>query len=283
MKKLKSELLKFVLPSGKFSHNKALAYARKNNDFKQQVINRTSYLKEDVKFSERCFNIINEISKLNVCDVCGTNTEKYTSRGYNKTCSTKCHHILKALNSSKTMIKNGTYKQLGKQHKIRMADPFMKNKHSLSISKSLNSVDEKGKLRKNKAAESLKATLKNKPEIIKSRCLKQRESMEQLGYWLPLASLPAATKYRSEVHRITMKQPLNSLSNFHKRGPSTSFISDNHHIDHIYSVSDGFKNNIPAEIIGNIVNLRMIHHRDNVIKNGKSDISLEELMKLFKK
>jgi len=49
------------------------------------------------------------------------------------------------------------------------------------------------------------------------------------------------------------------------------------HIDHKYSVEEGFKNSIPLSLINNIKNLRVISKKKNQDKNCKCSISLDEL------
>jgi len=46
-----------------------------------------------------------------------------------------------------------------------------------------------------------------------------------------------------------------------------------YHLDHIYSVIDGFENNVPVDIISNPNNLRMILADENLNKNGNSYIT----------
>ncbi len=46
-----------------------------------------------------------------------------------------------------------------------------------------------------------------------------------------------------------------------------------YHLDHIYSVIDGFENNIPIEIVSNPNNLRLIPAKENHIKFSKSYIT----------
>lgn len=53
------------------------------------------------------------------------------------------------------------------------------------------------------------------------------------------------------------------------------------HLDHIYSILQGFRDNIDPIILGNIVNLRIIDGKLNQSKNVKSDYSKEKLMKLY--
>ncbi len=55
-----------------------------------------------------------------------------------------------------------------------------------------------------------------------------------------------------------------------------------YHVDHIYSVEEGFKNNVPPEIIGHYTNLRMMWHLDNCKKNTKCHITLEQLYENYK-
>jgi hypothetical protein len=52
-----------------------------------------------------------------------------------------------------------------------------------------------------------------------------------------------------------------------------------YHIDHKYSVLEGFKNNIPPYIISHCNNLQMLTEFDNISKDFKCDISKERLFK----
>jgi len=83
--------------------------------------------------------------------------------------------------------------------------------------------------------------------------------------------------YLQKVRKVTRNQPLHLLENIEKRGKS----KESYHLDHKYSIFQGFKDNIPVHIIGNIKNLEMINSRVNMSKNIKCSISLEELKELF--
>lgn len=69
--------------------------------------------------------------------------------------------------------------------------------------------------------------------------------------------------YYAMVWEVTESQPLHILENFDKRGWK------NHHLDHIYPISMGFKEKIPPEKVGNIKNLRFIHYTENLDKGFK--------------
>lgn len=92
--------------------------------------------------------------------------------------------------------------------------------------------------------------------------------------------LPEIRKYYQKVRTITNQQPLNELINYDKRGPSG--ISGAYHLDHKYSIAEGFKNNIDPEIIGNIINLEMISWEENLFKNQKCSITKRELLTIYK-
>jgi len=54
-----------------------------------------------------------------------------------------------------------------------------------------------------------------------------------------------------------------------------------HHLDHIYTVIDGFTNSILPQIIANPTNLQMLSAFDNYSKNGQSDMTKEELFERY--
>jgi hypothetical protein len=51
-----------------------------------------------------------------------------------------------------------------------------------------------------------------------------------------------------------------------------------YHVDHKYSVLEGFKNNILPSIISNPSNLEMIYYKDNLSKDFKCTITKKQLM-----
>ena len=80
--------------------------------------------------------------------------------------------------------------------------------------------------------------------------------------------------YKSEVSKVTNSQNISSLKNYEKRG---RIELNGYHLDHIFSVQNGFLNNIPPYIIGNITNLRFISGFENCSKKERSDKTIEEL------
>jgi len=82
-----------------------------------------------------------------------------------------------------------------------------------------------------------------------------------------------AVIYLSETSYKKYKHIINPLNLKRGRG--------DYHLDHIYSVIDGFKNNVPVDIISYYRNLQMLSEFDNISKNGNSWITLEQLYKEF--
>jgi hypothetical protein len=54
-----------------------------------------------------------------------------------------------------------------------------------------------------------------------------------------------------------------------------------YHLDHIYSIIDGFINNVSPEMMSIPRNLRIMHYKDNIAKGGKSEISLTQLQEAY--
>jgi hypothetical protein len=72
---------------------------------------------------------------------------------------------------------------------------------------------------------------------------------------------PAKKLYYNLVRSLTEKQPLHLLDNFLKRGKQTF------HVDHIIPIIYGYNNNIPADEIAHINNLRIISATENLQKS----------------
>lgn len=131
-------------------------------------------------------------------------------------------------------------------------------------------------------AEEIKEKIKNSKSILDDNGLnswnRARIKNEQNNRWLPLSEWSEFRKYSTAVWKET-KKFIKELENFDKRGRN----QDEYHCDHKYSIYQGFKDNVPIEVIGNIVNLEMINSRVNMSKNIKCSINLEDLYELYNK
>ena len=72
-------------------------------------------------------------------------------------------------------------------------------------------------------------------------------------------------RYYVMVRQITENQPIHTLENYDN--PRTLCgITGGYQLDHIISISSGFENKIPPEVIGNIKNLQFITWEENLSK-----------------
>jgi hypothetical protein len=112
----------------------------------------------------------------------------------------------------------------------------------------------------------LNLLLKNNPRV-KTR-LKQIKDLKKKLYY-------------AKVWILTEANDLTVLKNHHKR----SFKG--FHLDHIFPIIEGFKNNIPPEAISHIDNLRFITRKKNLkkgadVNESDKEIILEILKKISK-
>jgi len=85
--------------------------------------------------------------------------------------------------------------------------------------------------------------------------------------------LPEFHDYRRKVDHFTRMQPIEQLANHDKRGE--------YHLDHKFSVAEGFGQGLPPEVIGHIVNLEFIPAADNVRKQSNCSIDKDTLLKEY--
>ncbi len=109
---------------------------------------------------------------------------------------------------------------------------------------------------------------------------KAHKIMSKKYNWTPIEELPDFKKYKKEVYKITRNQSIHTLEYSNKQGFVTK--ENSYHLDHIFSIKEGFDKNILPIYIGNINNLQFIPSKENISKGSRSDITLEELFQSFK-
>lgn len=110
-----------------------------------------------------------------------------------------------------------------------------------------------------------------KTDIVKRKI---RTTNEESGYWITESKVKDFNTYSRLVKRYTNKNDLSILENIELRGKS----KEDYHLDHKYSIFQGYKDNLPAVIIGSIHNLEMLPSGQNLSKNRKCSITKEELL-----
>jgi len=119
-----------------------------------------------------------------------------------------------------------------------------------------------------KRSESLKGITRSKETINKIKQTKIDKGI----IWKPDdPEYSEFKKYRRKVYYWTSKNNLNVLENSDKRGRGR------YHLDHKYSIAEGFRNKVSPKIIGSIDNLEFLHYTTNIKKGTSCSITLEKL------
>jgi hypothetical protein len=135
---------------------------------------------------------------------------------------------------------------------------------------------------KERRIEKIKKTCLEKYGVDNYRKTKtMREMAAKLVYrrYLDSGGIPREQRstrdsYYSEVWIHTNKS---WYEHFHDINPESIQRGNDYHLDHIYSIQQGFIDNVPPEIMGHWTNLRLIDARKNKSKRNKCDKSIEQL------
>ena len=97
---------------------------------------------------------------------------------------------------------------------------------------------------------------------------------------IPYVEIDRFEKYSKKVRSLTRFNYLKNISNIDKDMLKTKYPKE-YHVDHIFSISDGYLNDVNPDIVASICNLRVITKEDNLRKGRKSEMSLAELMEKY--
>lgn len=112
-------------------------------------------------------------------------------------------------------------------------------------------------------------------QIMRTKYLKNKKVAS--GQNMPTHLRSLYSIYLRSVMRFTTESiKSNSIINLNKRG-RLDLNPNAWHLDHKFSIYEGFKHSVPAYIIGSIYNLELIPARKNCGKGKKCSISLEQL------
>lgn len=88
-------------------------------------------------------------------------------------------------------------------------------------------------------------------------------------------------QYKSEYEiycRKVWKETYKSLNRYSKKIPNIELRSKKFHLDHKYSIHQGFQNNVNPIIIGHWKNLEIVEYMKNLKKYNRCSITLENLI-----
>lgn len=111
-------------------------------------------------------------------------------------------------------------------------------------------------------------------EVVRDRFKQMRETNIRNGRWLADEDKKPFIAYRDKVRVLSEKT---FVSHFHEL-PNASLRGKGYELDHVLSIYEGFKQNVPEVMMAHVLNLRMILAHDNKVKGRKSLKTPEELI-----
>ena len=213
-----------------------------------------------------------------LCPVCRINPLRFTGlrSGYTKNCSASCR------NRNPEFLrkyKDACLAKYGTEFASQSAE-FRDIVKATNISKYGvdNPFKSENVRKKHKETCIIRYGVDNpsKSKVVTSKIRKSRISS---GDWTADEDRTDLEKYRLEVKKISARS---YHDHYYKINPDNLSRSRfKYHLDHIFSVKEGFLQGIDPKIIGSIVNLQLLPLRDNIVKGQKSWIKLDELLTRF--
>jgi hypothetical protein len=221
--------------------NKKHYFKKKYPEIYSSIIAKYATLSEKSPYPELSHCVINDIHDFPVCKFCSKSIEKwnYQRNAYSSYCSKSC--------SSKASIQV-CHQKSDIEHMKHSRKKTLIKRYGVSNPSHIESV-------------------RNKLSNAKTR------------YWKDVYGKKDFTTcgMSKEEYRRRNQQYTNTQYNRHKNiiDPENKRGVE-WHLDHIYSVSDGFVNNVPINILSDVSNLRLIHSSENYKKNRQSYKKLYE-------
>ena len=251
---------------------------------------------------------------LPICSICNMHHNNFSSfsSGFKCCCSSKCSRKLAHINSTKTQKEKGIYKIIGKKVSKTYKNKSKEEKQDLVDTHivAMKKLDKNGISGYNKISLALKNKSKEeKLEIYnKQQYTRFSKSDKELTKINKQTSLTIKNKSKEEKLEIYNKHKLTAINNgtwkdtqqkkeieiyyyFVNYFTNKSYykyykeINPNnlkrgkftYHLDHKFSILEGFRNNIPPYIIGSRYNLELLPFKENLSKKTKCSITLDDL------
>ena len=253
------------------SYNKSITrYLYKTHpELWKEVVDATSFLPDNAMPKQRIWHILNGVYDIQLCPVTGAPLQ-WKEKEYKKFSSIKAkNEAIGEIISKATTGNHWRHKDPKKAKKAnkKFSDGFRDGKHKPWSARNRN-YDSSLAASKKTWMEKYGVDNPSKCPVIQRKLSKaatdryshiDRAELEK--YYLLVI---AATKksWKLEFHRIN---------------PDGLQRSKDLHLDHIYSIAEGFKNNIPPEIIGHWTNLRLLSKIDNSSKGAECHKTIEQL------
>lgn len=241
---------------------------------------------KDLEFKRKVFHYVADSTEIPVCLNCNKEVKyKRLRDGYQPYCSSLCQNscsIAKdkwlqswkkgnsnnehVINRSKTiLIKYGDLETYTKHANSRKVESCLE-KYGVEYITQTEYYKEKRKniLKEKYGSETYNNPIKTKNTRINNGTQIGDDDIHKLKFYKKVAINKTITMYRNNIQFINP----NNL----KRGIKS------YHIDHKFSLKQGYLLGLPIEVITHPVNLEMIYYKDNLVKQDTCSISIEELL-----
>lgn len=261
------------------SYNKSVTrYLYKTHpELWDKVVELTSFLPNDAKPKQRIWHILNEKYSIEVCPVTGE-ALRWNEKDYRRFSSVDAKN--KAIGKIISEATTGNH--------WRQKDPEKSRKANEKFSHGFRSGDHKPWEERNRNyAVSLAAARKtwmekygvdnpSKHPFIKQKLSDKNKEWQSLNP----KDRTLMEEYYNAVRLVTNRS---WYEHFYIINPERLQRSKDLHLDHIYSIAEGFKNGIPPEIIGHWTNLRLLPKLDNSSKGADCHKTKEQLYEDYNK
>lgn len=247
-----------------FSDRHAIRWLYKRNpNLWDQITALTEFLPYNSKPKQRCWHILNDCYIRPLCPVSGEYVKWWENR------------YLKFINRSSKM----TYLNLTGTTKNQTAEARKKraNSNHLAWSEGGRKLPVLSEETKRVRAQKTKQTMQRRYGVDNPSHLKWvRDKISDK--WVERGAVPKKDRSRKRLYHdaVWYYTDQSWKNNFDDINPDRLNRSDNA-LDHIYSIGQGFLDNIPPYILGHWANLRVISLSENSSKGMKCDKSQKEL------
>lgn len=271
--------------SGKKCNEKWLI--KNNTDLYKEIINWCDihYL-TNLDFKRKVFHYINEIVKIPVCLKCGEKVKYRRLRdGYQIYCSTTCQNSCSVVKEN--WLKSWKRGNINNEHiSTRNKTILIKYGDLETYNKYINSKKVESCLKMH-GVEYVTQTdsykKKRKETLIKkygqdtfNNSDKTRNTRIKNGTQINDDIIEGFHDYKKVVINRTITIYRNNQKLINPGGLKRS--KKEYHIDHLFSIKQGFLNNLPVEVISHPSNLHMIYYKENLTKQDNCWITLSDLL-----
>lgn len=260
-----------IINSDTTPNKSATKYLYKNYpDLWLQILEITSFLPQSAKPKQRVWHILNDQSNIPVCPITGQPLQ-WKEKDYLRFSSIEAKN--KGIGKIISKVTTGNHWRQHDSEKAKKAN----DKFSTGFKNGEHKPWEDRNRDYEASLEAARKTWMKKYGVdnpSKHLSIRQKLSKSALRRYSDI-DRTLAEEYYNAVRLITNK---NWYEHFHKlNGAGPNKRSRDLHLDHIYSIAEGFKNDVPPEIIGHWTNLRLLPKIENSSKGSVCHKTIEEL------